>query len=505
MSMGSQERHWPCAVGEEAANSRGDRVIVSSGVGPFDERVGGLRAGGLYLLAGAPGTGKLPFLLHFLAAGLEANERLAFLGGQTPDELMAQARHWGMAGLEEAWRTDRLLLLGFRGEYPRRILHAADPDEAFAELTDALEGPVSRLAVDPGTLLWETRAGNAMATSFLRWQEASGITVAATAVTDLDENLPPSTDWVVQRASGVFHLARSRGGLRELTVYRMRPPVDDPGAITLELRGGEGLTRPAGPPDRRAGDVAPGDRRRLLFLRLTDAIGEDVERWLGSEYSMSDVSDPMQLISEVQGGGWGGVCIGVDRARIDEAVEVCRAIRALTPAAIVVLSRGELRSSDRARAIEAGADDVIRQDVAPRELKSRFRRAAACVGSAREAGGSERPVPLPELIDLPDFSDEVSRRLESPSLGYLTMIVVPDTVGPEVLQALRDSIRIQAGDFVGRLAPGYGVVLQDARSRHARIFMERALRALDPSAGAPEVRILTSPEEADEIRSALGT
>ena len=43
---------------------------------------------------------------------------------------------------------------------------------------------------------------------------------------------------IVGRAAGVFHLARLRNGLRELTVVRIRPPVTDPGPITLELAAG---------------------------------------------------------------------------------------------------------------------------------------------------------------------------------------------------------------------------------------------------------------------------
>jgi KaiC/GvpD/RAD55 family RecA-like ATPase/CheY-like chemotaxis protein len=478
-------------------------VIISSGVEPFDGRVGGLRAGELYLLAGAPGSGKLAFLLQFLAAGLEADERLAFLGGHTPEELFAQARHWGIPGLEDAWRRGRLLLLGFRGEYPRRILHASDPEEAFTELTAALEGPVSRLAVDPGTLLWETRAGNAMAASFIQWQETSGASVVATALTDFEQSPLPSTDWVARRAAGVFRLTRSRGSLRDLTVYGMRPPIDDPGSITLELKAGTGLSAPSGRPRRRAGDVAADDRRRLLFVRFADVIGEDVERWLKSEYEVHDVRDPARLLSLLEAEAWGGVCIGVDRSGVEKAVDLCRAIRERTAGVIVVLSRGQLRSSDRARAIEAGADDVIREDVALRELKSRFRRPAALAGGGEAVTGLDRPAPLPDLLDPVDFEEELRRRLDSPSLGYLSLILVPRTVGAEALRALRDGVRIRAGDFVGQAAPGYGIVLQDARGRHARIYLERALRALDPSAGAPEVKILTSPEEGDAIRAAL--
>jgi CheY-like chemotaxis protein len=479
-------------------------VMIPSGVQPFDERLGGLRPGGFYLLAGAPGSGKLAFVLQFLAAGLEADERLAFLGGHTPEELFGYARHWGIGGLEEAWRRDRFVLLGFRGEYPRRILNAAEPAEAFAELTGALEGPVSRLAVDPGTLLWETRAGTALAGSFIQWQESSGATVMATAVTDFEHSPPPSTEWVAQRASGVFRLTRSDGPLRELAIYRVRPPIADPGSITLELQSGTGLARPSRRPGRRAGDVAPGNRRRLLFVRFTEAVAEDVERWLKTEYEVHDVHDPAELAPLLETRGWGGICIEVDRSVVERAIDLCRAIRDRMPGAIVLLSRGQLRSSDRARAIEAGADDVIRQDVALRELKSRFRRPAAFLTSVRGAGpGAAHPAPLTDLLDPSEFAEEVFGRLESPSLGYLSLILVPPTVGDAVLQALRDNVRVPAGDFVGRLATGYGVVLQDARSRHARIYLERALRALDPSAGAPEVTILTSPEEADAIRRAL--
>lgn len=336
---------------------------VSSGVEPFDERLGGLRAGGLYLLAGPPGVGKIPFLLQFLAAGLEADERLAFLGGHSARELLQQARHWGAGRLEQAWRDGRLAILGYRGEYSQRILEASDPAEAFHELTDRLGGPVSRLAVDPGTLLWEARPGTTMATTFLEWQEGLGTTVAATALADLDENLPPGTEWVAGRAAGVFRLARLRNGLRELSIYRMRPPVEDAGPITLELTRGEGLVAPRSRPARRAGDTTREERGRLLLLRLTEGISNDVEAWLAREYAVGETRDPEGLLSRLQSENWGGVCIAVERAGIDRAVEIVRRARQHTNGAVVLLSRGQLRSSDRARAMEAGADDVLRQDV----------------------------------------------------------------------------------------------------------------------------------------------
>jgi hypothetical protein len=200
------------------------------------------------------------------------------------------------------------------------------------------------------------------------------------------------------------------------------------------------------------------------------------------------------------------VCIAAERSRIEEAIAVARRSRPLTSGAIVLLSRGQLRSTDRARAMEAGADDVLRQDVVLRELQSRFRRAAAVVQSNRElTSTTDGPRPVRHLLDEASFASEIAERLASPEHGYLTLVVVPDSVGSPVVEALRGSMRVQAGDLAGRTPGGFGVILQDARGRHARVFLERALRSLEPTAGAPEVTILTSPEEADAIRSFLGT
>ncbi len=343
-------------------------MIISSGVLPFDEQVGGLRGGGLYLLAGAPGAGKLTFLLQFLAAGLEADEKLAVLGGHSPEELVERAASGGLEGRQEAWQRGRLTVLGYRGEFPRRVLDAASPDEAFKELTESLGGAVSRLAIDPGTLLWETRAGTAMAGSFLQWQESTGATVAATVVTDLDENLPRSTDWVVQRATGVFRFSRLPGGAGEITIHRSQPAIEDPGPILFEMKPGVGLTGPSSSAPRPGGTVTEAERRQLLLLRMTEAVNEDVEAWLNREYDVLQTRDPAELATLLQTGGWGGVCLAVERSGIDEAIQLCRDVRGLTSGAIVVLSRGQLRSSDRARAMEAGADDILRQDVVLREI-----------------------------------------------------------------------------------------------------------------------------------------
>ena len=62
-----------------------------SGIGPFDERVEGFRDGGLYLIAGGPGSGKLTFLLQALDRGVRDGERVALVSGASPQEILDEA------------------------------------------------------------------------------------------------------------------------------------------------------------------------------------------------------------------------------------------------------------------------------------------------------------------------------------------------------------------------------------------------------------------------------
>lgn len=478
---------------------------VSSGVAPFDERLGGLRAGGLYLLAGAPGTGKMPLLLQFLSAGLATDDSLALLSGHSPDEVFEQARYWGLHGLEEAWRGSRFTILGFRGEYPRRILHAADPQEALNELTEYLPSRVGRVAVDPGTMLWETRAGMAMANAFLAWHERLGATVVATAVADLDENLPQSTDWIVQRAEGVFRLARLTSGLRELTIHRMRTPAEDFGPITLELRPGVGLAVPTTRPGRRSTDAPADGDRRLALLRLGSNGVDDAETWLRDVYDVSDANDPLELVSLLQAEPVSVVAIALTRSDVAEAIRVCRTVREMTRGAIVLLSSDRLRSTDRARALEAGADDVLQQDAAIPEIKLRLSKAKSYqrngVGFAASSNGIH---PIPELLEADRFAVEVADRLDSADEAYLTLLLLPESVDARIIELLREHLRTETGDFAGHAGDGYGFVLQDARARHAKAFLDRATSSLKRTERNLNVRILTSPEEVEDIRAAVG-
>ena len=79
------------------------RETVSSGIEGLDEILrGGLPASNLYILQGAPGSGKTTAALQFLRAGVAKGERCIYVSlSQTEAELkaIAQSHGWTLDGV----------------------------------------------------------------------------------------------------------------------------------------------------------------------------------------------------------------------------------------------------------------------------------------------------------------------------------------------------------------------------------------------------------------------
>ena len=481
----------------------GDTVNVFSGIGPFDERVGGFRDGGLYLIAGGPGSGKLTFLLQALDRGLRDGERVALLSGASPEEVLEQAEFWGF-DLATPWQQGRCILIGFRGDFSRRVVHTPDPGEAFAELSRLLEGPVARLAIDPGTFVWDTRAGPAMAQLFLEWIHGVGATTLATIPEGLDDGHGRSTEWVLQRAQGVFQIARHPRGLHEVRVERMIPPIDEPGPISLELVPGHGFGVPTGRFDRRRDSARP-ESKRLLLIRLAESIPSDLEGWLGRRFDVEVADDPLRAITRMQGESFGAVCVFTGRGRAEDAVEICKTVRALSPAVLLLLSDEPLRSVDTARALDAGCDDVLSGSVDLRELDSRLRRATESA-NRQPTQEAVRPAAAVGPLDDSEFTRLVSERLIAEGLDHFSLLLVDAPRGAEVGDLLFDSVRADQGDLVGPVRRGWGVLLQDARAQQAEAFLQRLRVSLEDNGSSLPVsaEILAAPEQSERIRAMLG-
>lgn len=477
---------------------------LATGIGPLDDRIAGLRRGSAYLLTGGADTAKLAFILQFLAEGLRNGERVALLCAAAPEDVLEQSEYFGL-NLATHWHDGTCMLLGFKGDYPRRIVHAPDPSEAFEELERLVSPPVDRIGIDPGSFLWSTRAGTSMAQGFADWAERSGATVVASVAAGLDDRPDPSTEWVVQRASGVLHFARLSSGLHEVDVRRFTPPVELPGPITLELAADRGLVAPTGRIERRSSDRRGSREDPLLLAELGGDAPGDLVSWLDRRYDIERSEGGMALLRRLQSGPAGLVCVYVKRDRTDEAIDLLRTSRPITAAPLILLSDHELRSSDRAAALDAGADDVLSGGIDLKELDARIRRAHESSRPDAELEPAQGPVPVDGLMQPEEFRRLLRERLESTD-DVFSLLRFESPATDAFDRVLIESVRAESGDLVAPLGGGFGVLLQDARTHQAEAFLRRVQAELRRQ-GNPatlEAEILFSTDEADRIRHLVG-
>lgn len=477
---------------------------LATGIDPLDERTAGFRRGGTYLLTGGADTAKLAFLLQFLDAGLRAGERVALISAAAPDDLLEQANYFSL-DISTHWHEGSCLLLGFKGDYPRRVVHAPNPDEAFDELRRLLSPPVDRIAIDPGSFLWSTRAGSAMAQRFSSWAEASGATVAASVASGLEDRPDPSTEWVLQRASGVLHFTRLPNGLHEIDVQRFTPPLERPGRISLELVAREGLVAATGRIQRRSSDRRTPDDAPLILLELGSVMPDDLAGWLGRDRQTERLESSMALLRRLQAGTAGVVCLYVERSRTDEAIDLIRTARPLTAAPLLLLSDHDLRSGDRAEAIDAGADDVLSDGIDLKELDARIRRARESARHSAAEEETDRPVPVDGLLPEEEFRRMLGERLSSEEGALFSLLCFDLPAVDDLGAVLVEAVRSDSGDLVAPLAEGFGVLLQDARAQQAEAFLRRVQTELRHHGHSVtlEAEILASPDESERIRQLI--
>lgn len=480
---------------------------INTGIEPLDKRLGGIRAGGVYVMAGVPGSGKLVSMLQFLNAGLEGDSRVALLTGAPPEQIFDQASHWGF-DLKEAWKRGQLRLLGFSRDFEQLLLRAADPRDVFDELANMMGPDVERLGVDPGKSLWETRAGTTLASRFVEWVEQSEVTIWATLGSGIAESASPAGEWVMQAASGVFEFERMATGVRQLWIRRINPPSDLQRPLNLELVTGSGLQHSTGRLEGGGTDAPIGNERRLGLLNLADKIPSEIVGWAGKRYDVVELDDPIRLVTRLQDGdAFGVILVYLDRAHTEDAAEACRAVRPFTIAPIILACDDRLRASDRTAALDAGANDFLSDNFAMAELASRIERAAQSVrglAPPRRSQEVAKDSVATALLDASAFTSAVKERLEATDGSMFTLVMIrASTIPEEILgDALLQQARGHMGDLAGQADGGFGVVLQGARPSQADAFLGRLQDALKSESFAPkelDVRVFNSATENDEI------
>ena len=451
-----------------------------SGIPALDERLGGLRQGGLYLIAGAPGSGRLVALMQFLRAGLEEGP-VGLVTAAPLARIFEESKSWGF-GLEDAWRSGQLRLLTLAEDFDRRLTSAPDPEEAYEELGRLLGAGVRRLAIYPGSPLWDARSGTSFANRFLKWLESHGATTFAAIGARLEDGVSPATDWMLQSATGILLIEARQDGLREITVQRPAPAGHDAGPITLELAAGKGLVVASDKPTRRAGDGAKQTSRNVLLLNIAERLPPEVGSWARQRYPVEETNDVFRSVEMVQDdpARFGLVLIYVSRDQVDAALRACRSLRRLASVPVFLVTEDAVRGTDRVRGLEAGASDFMSGPLSLVELASRVEHALIAgarplaLGPAQAASASDQH---PAFLDAAPFAQEVRARLGRPEHAHFTFLVIrsPQARGANesLGAAVTQTIRGEEGDLVGGMPGGLGVLLQGTSMSQAPAFLQR--------------------------------
>ena len=461
--------------------------MILTGLAQLDDALGGLQQGRIHLLTGGPGSGKTALALRFLWTGLERGETglLVTLGNSR--DLKSLAKHLGV-DVDRHVRASRLLLLRYRDEFTNRLAYSGQPSLVIKHLDQLIDGlEPKRIVIDTASpfLADGTASGEGML-ALAQWLERTGATSLVTYGEDISGGYDRRIEPVVQRAAAIVRLERAHRGRITADVVTARYPVHELHAsLSLADVATNGLLVSAtDAPDVRPAvrDVlyaytTPAHSSELLGLvRGSRLVGNVTTRRAASAAHPPSVRDV------------GGAVVETDRRSFSLALQLVSAIAQREPAgAIVVVSRAPLRSVDRARLIESGADDVLAGDMSAVEVLARLE-------TALQRGHYERPLMRPRNASLPLqraitkgtlralHATELAQALtaaesEATPVGGTLLRVRPpheDEVSrDQLLAVVLRTARVESGDLVAVVGRTIVVHLRGTRRDDADAFLER--------------------------------
>ena len=500
-----------------------DSPMICSGIAPLDDRIGGLQAGGTYLVVGAPGPEKMVAALQFVHAGVTAGEHSLLVTNSDAEGILSVAKAWGF-DLRDAWLDGTLRIIGFKDDFELRAIRSIAPEEVVEEL-DLLVGPnVERIAVDPGAMFLTGGAKSMLGSTYLNWARDHAATVITTFSVDGGAtSLPSSADWLVHATTGRLLFEKRSDGLCQVTVSKSVPvPGQREETVSLELKAGQGLVAPARYPARRGVDRGGIDEDRLLLVSLGDSHASDLEAWATRAFETDVVSEPFDAVAKAQSDAkYGAVLIHSPRQRVRDAIQACMALRPLTRAASVFASDDAVRSTDRIQILEAGADDCLSGGLDFRELGLRIKQSIATGAKPVLVDGSgDRDSATAGLTPAESdggrvpravFIEEINRRAASPDLAFFCVLDVKSAAmsAGELEEALADQVRADEGDIVYGDTERCAVLLQGAREGQLGGFLRRLRSQLAERAGINgdsdlAIDVLSHPKRSGEILALLG-
>lgn len=426
--------------------------LVPSGIGPIDGQLEGLIGGRAYVLSGAPGTGKSIACLQFLSVGLAANEPVAILTQDDPDDLIAQGEFLGL-DLAREIASERLFLLRYQLDFARRFSRASSPEVAFAELRSLL-GPQapSRFVIDSVVPFVDAGgASDSPASLMLQLLEDIGATSLVTYPGDIAGVYDRRLDPLMQRAAAIFYLSADRQRHRHVEIRKVRYRVPSVSPIPYRIEPVNGLVMGVEDIRWQAEEASgSGDRQRFVIDLPPDA-ADDALRLLQSHYS----------VKVANGGGARVIPIG-------------------KPTPVRSLSAMPSRRS---------ADFT---DGPPADLP---------VPKQPVSDGTRVP------FDAAGFRDAVQTMAAIDARAPFSVVAL--TPPPGELQSLAkvvlETVRAVNGDLVATTSSQIFIYLHGTGRKHAPCFVDRLRdRWQQVGHGEPIVEIVAYPTDQDRIRTLLG-
>ena len=477
--------------------------MILTGITRLDDAVGGLLPARVHLLTGGPGSAKTACALRFLWTGLERGETGLVLTFGSGRDLKALALHLGM-DLDRHVRVGRLLLLRYRDEFTSRLTFSGQPGLAIGHLERLADGLApKRIVIDTASpfLADGTASGEGLA-ALVQWLERTGATSIVTYAGDVAGGHDPRLEPLVQRAASIVHLERSTRDrfAAEVVTARFATRASHASLSMADLSVAAlpapvaSLTPDAGAPrDVLYAHTAPTPSEELLALVRGSRLTRDVtRRRAASAQRPPSVRDV------------GGVVVEADRRSIPLALQLVPAIARREPAgALVVIARSPLRSLDRARLLDSGADDVLTGDMSSAELLARLEHALERGHHRRDAEPERDATPaLQRAITKGPLrvlqASELAQALEAAAStsgarpgALLSIRHGHEGNDDETLQQLAAVVlrtaRVESGDLVALVGGTIVVHLHGTRLNEADAFLER-VRARWSVVGSGTVR-----------------
>jgi KaiC/GvpD/RAD55 family RecA-like ATPase len=464
---------------------------VSTGVRPFDERIGGLISGRYYVLSGAPGSGKTSTALHFLGTGLDAHETCAVLTQDDPADLFTQAEYLGY-DLHGAAAQERLAFFRYRLDFQRHYSRVADPSLVFEELKSLLWDQIPhRFVIDSVLPLLEGgMAADEAVDAFARFLDEIPCTTFITVPGDLSETYYRRIyNRISAGAAGIFHFENLDGAARQMTVRKLRQRLGSTESVRFSIRPGAGIVEELA---LRSHDDLPEETRRRVVLLSQGA--KFPTEWLAplrDAYELDAFDSVARAFGDLASANYGALLVALDPMRPEPALSLTRELRRAgngAPILFVSSTRG-LRGHTRAEGLRAGGDDFLEDTLGPSELLARIDNARSR-GHRRLAEGAVAAGPPAEqatsesgdfvALEPGAFRSILRGHVDETRHAYFALVELgpADLSAAEASRLLLERLRVRDGDLVAVMEDGrVALYLHDIHRKHVRALLTRLVSA----------------------------